>query len=445
MDLSFAEATSVAEVAGKVRFTANGLVRYGQARGLPDRARPLCVVPDGTGYTVYLMRSGSGPCWSLLRGRTADGLQYEGIEVVFASPPESPAGKEWLGHAAMAWAARDGKLLCMKWSRGEGCHAAWCLVSSDGQDWRFALDRPAFEDHDSNGLMWDPRSSVFVDYQATYQAWPKPFVDNIGDARRRVMHTRTSTDGVVWNPPESISWGDSFIPEDRLITPDDDDPAELEFYRFHAFPYAGRYVGMVLNYAPSPGRANTRWRTTKHGPHLSGEWWLSDDGHAWRRPFRDVFAPGEAPGIIQHAPMTLGGRHLWLFNDGSVFGLPEGCLFGVSSLASASLTTHPFPMPDRPLTVRAQFGHDGSPARGMRGQGYVMAELLDERGAVVEGCDRERCAYHDSGRPAPSAGVRDLSGPPLAWEGNRGTELAGRTVSVRLFFRDARVYGLSTA
>ena len=258
---------------------------------------------------------------------------------------------------------------------------------------------------------------------------------------------------------------EDYIPEDRLITPDDKDPAELEFYRFCAFPHNGGYVGMMLHYCPSPGPANTRHPWTNHGPDLSGEWWVSVDGFCWRRPFRDVFAPGEADDIIRHPPMTVDGRHLWLFGD-EVFGLPEDHLFYIGSLANAEFSTPTFTMAGSPLLLNAEFGFHGDPNRGMRGQGYLMAELRGADGAVIEGYGREQCVIHDLGPDAARFGQREAGsrqmqyavqrqaslGPgamellcALQWQGRTGAELADREVCLRLFLRDARVYATGQA
>ena len=101
-------------------------------------------------------------------------------------------------------------------------------------------------------------------------------------------------------------------------------------------------------------------------------------------------------------------------------------------------------MPGSTLVLKADFGYDGRPDRGMRGQGYLMAELADERGAVIDGFRRDGCVVHDIGSGVPPSDLDRYGGIPLSWEGDTGAKLAGQQVQLRVWFRDARVYGLTT-
>ena len=68
-------------------------------------------------------------------------------------------------------------------------------------------------------------------------------------------------------------------------------------------------------------------------------------------------------------------------------------------------------------------------------QSYIMAELTDEGHNAIEGYERSRCVLdHIPGRRTR-----------LHWAGRDGTDLAGRTVRLRLCVRDARVYAVSSA
>ncbi|MFP4027845.1 MAG: hypothetical protein ACLFWL_08650 [Candidatus Brocadiia bacterium] len=188
-------------------------------------------------------------------------------------------------------------------------------------------------------------------------------------------------------------------------------------------------------------RVGTRHRTTKHAPHMSCEWWLSNDGFEWRRPFRNVFAAGEADGLIQHEPMRVGGDLLW--TDGKrLFGLPNERLFCIRSLSNAAFTTRPFEVPDTPVAINAEFGLDSDSNRGMRGQGSILVEALGEDGEIPEGFEREACVIHDLDAPSQRHEYDRYGGRVLAWHGHSLSELAGRTVRLRICFRDARIYDI---
>ncbi len=427
MKLIFTQPADCHDTYGRLHFGANGLRVLGQASGLPAM-RPRCAVPQADGsYLLYGGSGGADEPWRIFRARTFDGLHYEGAETVFQSDPGP-----WLGEMDIAHDPLDGSLLCLKWHRGDTGHALFAFGSEDGSSWRPLAQGPVYVDHDAFGLMWDPGTQRYVCYQTTYQPWQKRFEDNIGRETRRVLHIRTSPDGVTWDPPEDVFWAGPHMPPERLMTPDDDDPEEIEFYRFCGFSYADRYAGMMLVYCPSPHAGNPRYPWTKHGPHLYGEWWTSGDGMQWARPFRDVFGPGEAPGAVEHAPMALDGHHLWVMGK-TVCALPEDRLFHVGSRANAEFSTVPFAMPKGPLTLNASLCFDGDERRGMMGQGYIMAELLREDGSVAEGFEKERCV------------LRQMAGDtaPLLWGHADGSALAGQTLRLRLYFRDARIYSLT--
>jgi hypothetical protein len=442
MKITFAESSDVTDISGAASFDASGLVCLGMAQGLPPGMRPVAALParDGS-YSLYGQVMDIGGSWSLWRARTVDGRIYSDAEQVCASGASAPSGRKWVGHATMSRRGGDGRLFFFKWSHGEGCLAMWAFASADGATWTCCSDGVLFEDHDSNTIVWDDVTGQFIDFQTTYKRASKPFDDNIGQSRRRVMFLRRSPDGIAWTPGDWVRGAECLIPEKYLICPDDKDPAELEFYRFFPFRQDGRYVGMQLNYAASPGMLNTRYRTTKHGPHLSCEWWLSDDGFTWRRPFRHVIASGESDGLIQHEPMRLGQDLLW--TDGQkVYGLLRERIFCIRSLPNAAFATRPFQMPASPVAINAEFGFDGNPRRGMRGQGAIMIEVLGAEGQVLTGFDRDGCVIHDLDTPSQRLECDRYGGPVLTWHGRQPTELAGQTVRMRVHFRDARIYDL---
>lgn len=171
----------------------------------------------------------------------------------------------------------------------------------------------------------------FVDMQIVYQEWTLRYCDNAGCDRRRVISTKTSSDGGNW----SVDQG--------LIQPDAHDPPELQFYRIRPF-YVGntsRLAAHVFTYAPSPQQSivgedyglqpsacspanDKKWAKMPpfkpynprcenggccHGPHLFEEWWIGPqsgdaaDTRGWRRPFRNTHgAPHDEPLMAQPVP-----------------------------------------------------------------------------------------------------------------------------------------------
>ena len=435
MNLLFVENGDVVDPRGPLQFGANGLKRVGDVEGLPSLSFPCPVLqPDGS----YLLYAATHRGTVILRFRTWDGLRYEGGDQVLALGAVAPSG-EWLGCLSVTQGRRHDDLFCFAWAKAPPAMGLWGYTSAGGKEWSRLKDGPLYHDHDAFHMMWHPQRERLVAYQTTYQRWRKPYADNIGQERRRVLSIRTSADGRAWDPAGDVS-GDRLRPDNELIVPDEHDPAELEYYRMTVFPYHDRFVGMVLLYAASPGPANVRYPWTRHGPHLGGEWWVSDDGMEWRRPFRGVFAPGGANGVVAHAPMRLGNRLLWLYPDG-IYGVPEDRLFFAGSFANSAFSTPCFIQPDKHLALNAEFGFHDLPSRGMRGQGYIMVEACDEQGQSIEGFGAERCIIHELESAATQAYQTDGdTARRLHWQGRSLRELAGRRIQLHLYLRDARIF-----
>ena len=115
---------------------------------------------------------------------------------------------------------------------------------------------------------------------------------------------------------------------------------------------------------------------------------------------------------------------------GEIASLPDDRIFYVAGRANDEFSTRPFRMPATGLALNASALY--RPAENP-GQAYIMAELHDEDGKVIKGFGRTRCLFEN----------RDGRSLELAWDGNRGTNLAGRTVRLRFFLRDAKIYGIT--
>ncbi len=61
-----------------------------------------------------------------------------------------------------------------------------------------------------------------------------------------------------------------------------------------------------------------------------------------------------------------------------------------------------------------------------------MAELRDEDGSVLPGCEMSNCIIEN----------QDGRSISLLWDGVNGNEFAGRKVRLRFFLRDAKIYSV---
>ena len=100
--------------------------------------------------------------------------------------------------------------------------------------------------------------------------------------------------------------------------------------------------------------------------------------------------------------------------------MPADRVASIGSDAPASFTSRPLVMPPGGLYVN--FEHSGA----------LAVELLDDHAKVLPGFARSEGAI-----PAGSA-----LAAPLHWAGKNGADLAGRTVRVRFYTENARVYAL---
>ncbi len=259
--LVFLQPADALEPVGMLTFEANPLTLRGQitpvrpnpaappsaAQGRDANAgiqfRPLLAVPQPDGGCLVFgsdsQETAEQPktyLWRLYRARTPDGYRFTELKEVYRNP-KGP----WLIEAAMVRQAPTGRLFFYPWSRSaqpEQGHALWSFVSDDGEKWRPLSDQPVYLDHDAFGMMWDGRTSRFLTGQVTNQPWKKPYADNMGSSKRRVLTMRASQDGLRW---ETVGDGGS----SGLITPDDRDPPDVEFYRMQPFAYGDRYIATV--------------------------------------------------------------------------------------------------------------------------------------------------------------------------------------------------------
>jgi hypothetical protein len=439
LKLLFTDEQDVFDVWGSLKFGASPLRPVGECED-PGFEIKCCVPrPDGSweiyGYTgghdIY-GESGDPTkqrsVWKIHRATTRDGVHYEDRQVVFTSEPGA-----WTHYATIGHNPVRNELVCIK---GVLLREGFCnntYHSHDGQTWTPGTNNPVYYDGDSWGQLWSPRLNRFVTTTKSFQIVKKHLPDH-GNTRtgqvRRVCSVRWSEDGDHWEPsdPVLIHNGSPLLPVDLLVTPDQDDPPDLEFYRGVGFGYADRCFVQMLNYAAIPDPVNPKF-PDKHGPQLDTEWWFSREGIKWRRPFRDLDATPDGVRIISHNPMIIGGKLLFNFGN-RLFGLPEDRITYLAARANAEFSTGEFTAPARPLMLNAAIP---SPDRlHATNQCYVMVAALDDQGRVIAGYEREHCILRNG----------DAIDLPMRWGNQDTSALVGKKIRLRFFLRSARIYSV---
>ena len=340
------------------------------------------------------------------------------------------------------------------------------------------------KDHDDTNIIYSlyaESNEPWVDMQIMYEdisvtmakTYPKKkYCDNISNTTRRVVSYRTSADGVTWtqdagcaDKPQKDEHCHSFN-IDGMIRPDPkNDPPELEFYRIRPFYFGDsqRLLAHALLYTPAPpevvvvpgyGR-QPLWYCKSgccHGPHMYEEWWVGpNDGNPtnlsqWRRPFYDVHAfPHDIWAMSQ--PVVYNDSHIWVDN-GAVWGLPLYRLAGLYTESNGEVITSAFKMPSEPLWINAHALWEGDDHTGGCDEGcaaYIMIELIDaESGAIIPGYEKEKCIMVNVDglrlpvvwkKKAADFGVEDA-------DDLTGTELAGKEIKMKIYFRDATIYAI---
>lgn len=443
--LLFSTPADAADAWGKLHFGATPmeLVRPCENPGF----QLACCLPKPDGaWEVYGQVFSSGSeygsakaknVWKLVHATTRDGSRFEHVETVFTSEPGP-----WTDHLGLAYNPESQEFLALKLRVDDNGFAFRAFCSRDGRKWTEQLDS-LFYDGDSLGLFWSTAARRFVCSCKSLQPFLKHIQDHGGahpqnnnnDLRdRRVVVIRSSADGRRWDPQASLMdvWNRlgtyKAVPPEFMLTPDADDPPDMEFYRGIGFWYHDRAYMTVLNYAASA------LAPRKHAPQLDTEWWVSGDGLRWERPYRGINALGAAfPSVpcITHNPMEIGGMLLFHFGN-RLFGMKQDRISYVGARANAEFSTRAFTMPDGDLMLNAAVP---SPDRAFAAnQAYVMAAVLDDQGRTVPGFERENCVIQQA----------DKIDLPLRWGGRSARELAGRAVRLRFSLRGANIYAVTS-
>jgi hypothetical protein len=402
----------------------------GEVRGLDFQ---VCgIVPDAEGCLAYGLRRGREARPEVWRAHTRDGIVFRDAERLFEVPPPR---RRWLqGDVAF-----NGEtlllLICEIGSQpgnGHEFHAFRGPLA--GGAWKRLSAEPVYRGQDAFGLVWNGKLQRFVNYQTTYQPWAKRYPDNMARVRR-VMHIRTSHDGVAWTPGGSSGISGPYLPPDQLIVPDPDDPPETEFYKFRAIDLGGFWAGTMVKYISQPPLL-PKSGAFPHGPFLGCEWWVSANGVDWERPFRANSGLEGLPWQFSYflaPPVVVGEELRWPVN-GQVYVADLRRMLYAYCHANAEVTTPVLVLSGRTLAVEVSFESVRRKELPNLRQGYLMAEMLDESGQVIAGFERTRCIHEASDSKRLSLRWGDQCLPPSP---------AGRTVRLRLCFRDVRLYSVA--
>jgi hypothetical protein len=417
---------------GNVSYGVNSPVMDGVITGQHFR---ICdILQEGEETVVFgIHQRQKHKMFEVWRANTRDSRVFTENKTLFQVPDEDP---HWLW-AELAVKPPDQILLmqCQIGSPKVSGHFFHVFGgTTNGENWRKLLPDPVYYGQDAWSIVWNEQLKKFVNYQTSYQPWDKRYADNMRKARR-VLHIRTSPDGKTWTPSESFGSLGPYLPPEQLVIPDKHDPPDTEFYRFSVMNLGEFWMGAMVKYISQP-RAAPKFGSWPHGPFFGYEWWVSHDGLNWNRPYRDDTSLDATPWNFAYylcQPMTDGDNLVWIINS-SRFILNRKRICYVYNRANAEIITRPFRSSGKQMMLEVDFGAMLREVAPSSQQGYIMAELTDQRGEVIEGFESSKCLFE----------VSEQTSLPLKW----GTQILPDKINdvplrLRLYFRDARIYSLT--
>jgi hypothetical protein len=260
----------------------------------------------------------------------------------------------------------------------------------------------------------------------------------VSNPKGRVVWRSESDDLLGWSKPELV------------MTRDAEDPPDREIYSLVPFSYPGLLLGGIERMEMAPDKLDTELA------------WSRDGGRTWSRPrTRPPFLARGAAGAFDDTWINLSANdpirrdnHLWFYysgrsgahnvpyplNHGGI-GLALLRADGFASLRAGEregwLLTPPFAWPGGDLLVNADTRRDleSHPAYA---HGQLLAEVLDAEGRPIEGFAKADAIPYTGN----TAMGKELYIKPGWKSGKSLSELAGRTIKLRLFLRDAHLYGV---
>jgi hypothetical protein len=372
----------------------------------------------------YLGGYGAGTCYATSK----DGLRWDrpGLDVRKDTNVVQPDARD----SATVWldpgddATRRYKLFR---SHGEaGRFGLSVYFSADGIHWGERVLRTG-SCGDRTTAFYNPFRKVWV--YSLRHGWGRP-------RSRRYWEVKDILRGPQW---ERIDEPPLWCGSDRLDPQRDDLKTPCELYNLDCVAYESVLLGLFSIWRGDKNIPAGRPKPNEVCVGFSRDGWHWD--RAERRPFLAVSEkPGDWNwGNVQSAGgcCLVVGDELWFYHSGRA-GAPEqgaardtGGSTGLAVLrrdgfASMDAGTDGGALTTRPVTFQGKHLFVNAAVRG-----ELAAEVLDERGQVMDGFGRAACV------PVRS----DKTLQALTWNGAELARLAGRPVRLRFHLRDGRLYG----
>ncbi|MCC6489887.1 MAG: hypothetical protein IT364_20525 [Candidatus Hydrogenedentes bacterium] len=330
----------------------------------------------------------------------------EGFAVLYEPGEPDPARR----YKGFCWDHGKGPLMMYEGQEiyGEGeDDGMYVTFSEDGIHWKPYEGNPVIRLGSDTGhvVLFDPGIKRYVAY------------GRFGAGGRKVARSE-SEDFVHWSEPKLV------------LEPDEKDGANTQFYGISIDLYQGLYIGMLWMFWIDEGRVG----------RIDFQLCHSHDGIQWiRDPERRVFMPNGPEGAWDSGDMRAACRsvivddRILIYYAGSLAkhgeGGPKriGMDIGLATLrrdgwfsldagsTPGTLVTKPFTHPGTELHANAD-AHDGS----------IVAEFIRADGAPV----------------ASDAFTGDVLDGTLPFDAGKKSEMAGKSVRLKLTLTNARLYSL---
>ena len=310
--------------------------------------------------------------------------------------------------------------------------------SPDGFHWTACPQNPVIDTSPRRGrwgptvfMGWDPIREVYaVHMENSLHRW--------SPAGKRLIGRAESPDMIHWSEAETI------------IIPDDQDPADMDFYCMPTISYEDQYIGLLWTF---------RTIRTTIVPQIV----FSRDGIHYNRSYRQPFIPRGAKGIFDAAvvypidPIVHGDRILVYYTGGNyrdnttMKALGDKTTFAVGlattprdrfvSFEGARFSDEAGRKPYSEVVTRT-FSFSGNQLHlnlqanlytgaGVSGSCEMRVEILDTTHHVISGFGFSDCD------PLNQGGLDRV----VSWKGQTDlSKLAGRPIKLRFHFRNASFY-----
>jgi len=413
--LLFWDSADTFSESGSITFDANILNQNYNTTGYPSTYQGSAV-PNGNGgvYQYSWNRTGSAGNYNVqvTRSTTSDGLAFTG------DLNQSVTQQNSVAFAQVVHRPTDNSMFLFSYTGYPATLQVWKKPgTSAATPWNY-LGNAYSNAHDANNIIWDPKSQRFLDYQTVLVSYPQKNPDDNFPNQRRVLSLKSSSDGLNWQN-ELLNGGTTW-------QPDGSDSAQLEFYRAVAFEHQGRYAMLIRDY-----QANPAFPGQHAPPPQAAEWAYSNDGKNWSRNFRNLNVLANVNDYMPtQGPLNL-GDYLRFHNNIAPtqnMTMAKDRIFSVATTTDSNFTTVNFKMPPTGLFLNADVNNGAG--------NYFKADLLNSSGQVLTGFSQASFNTITN---------QDSNSMAMLWNGNNGSSFAGQTVGLRIYFKNANIYGVDYA